>query len=61
MAEYRAYPIDRAGHVAAPPTVITAEDDETALAQARQMVDGKDLEIWSGARLVGRVPSSHQQ
>jgi hypothetical protein len=51
MPEYRAYLIkDR--HVAAAPTMIEADADDDAIEQAKQPVDGHDVELWHGARFV---------
>jgi hypothetical protein len=32
-------------------------NDREALAHAKQFVDGKALELWSGMRMVGRIES----
>ena len=33
-------------------------NDKEALAHAKQLVDGKALELWSGMRMMGRLESS---
>jgi hypothetical protein len=55
MSEYRFYPIRKDGHVAGPPINRDAPDDQAAVAQARQLQDGLDIEIWQGARVVAYV------
>jgi hypothetical protein len=56
VAEYLLYKLDSAGHISGVPTIITQPDDGTAIDQAKQLVDGHDLELWDGQRLVGKIP-----
>ena len=51
MNEYRAYILDEDGHVdrAIP---FLCPDDESAKKFARQLVDGHDVELWQGDRLI---------
>jgi len=51
MADYRAYLI-KDKHIAAAPTMIEADADDAAIEQARQLVDGHDVELWQGPRFV---------
>jgi hypothetical protein len=51
MPEYRAYIIDSDGHFQASVPLI-CPDDETAKDQAKQLVDGHDVELWQYARKV---------
>lgn len=55
MAEYHFYKIARNGHVHGGPVVAHADTDMAAVAKARQLVDGVDIEIWEGPRLVAYV------
>jgi hypothetical protein len=50
MPEYRAYTIGDEGHFidAAP---LICEDDDTAIKQAEQLVNGRAIELWSGKRV----------
>lgn len=51
MAEYRAYTLDSEGHITGfEPIVCTC--DEEAITQAKRLVDGHDVELWSGRRFV---------
>jgi hypothetical protein len=51
MPEYRAYLVGHDGHfVGFEPLV--CPDDTAATEQAKSLVDGHDVELWSGARLV---------
>ena len=57
MPDYRAYILGGEGHRFA----IVAEfsrdhaDDSTALLAAKQLLDGHDIEVWDGGRLVTRL------
>ena len=63
MPHYRAYPVsaDRVrgkSHIAAPPHIFECDNDEQAAAQARQFVDGCDIELWDGPRFVMALKST---
>ena len=51
MPYYRAYRI-KDNHITDAPTVIEADTDAVAIEQAKQFVDGHDVELWQGARFV---------
>jgi hypothetical protein len=54
VAEYRAYTVGRDGHfIGIEP--LTCADDSEAIEKAKRLVDGHDVELWSGARLVIRL------
>ena len=55
---YKAYPLDAAGRFVGAATEFPAEDDLSAIKQARRLVDGNNLEVWDGSRRVDRVPHS---
>jgi hypothetical protein len=57
MPDYRLYPVDETGHIAGPPHVETCTSDEEAIAKAKSLVDGHDLEIWDRARMVAKIAS----
>ncbi len=59
MTGYRLYCLDGANKVASAEW-IDADDDDAAIEEAKQKVDGKDCEVWQGKRLVARVPSIHK-
>jgi hypothetical protein len=52
MPVYRFYFIRQDGHVAGPPIAADLPDDPDAIQKARQLLDGRDVEIWEGARIV---------
>ena len=57
MPDYRAYPITRDNHIEQPAIVISADNDDEAIEQALPLVNGHDVELWEGARLVTRLKS----
>jgi hypothetical protein len=56
MAEYRAYD----GHFIGCEPLICSDDGE-AVANAKRLVNGYDIEVWSGERFVARVESSRSK
>ena len=52
VPEYRIYQLDESGHIGGPAEVIQAPSDNAATQVVMQMRDGRDLELWQGARLV---------
>ncbi len=54
MLEYRAYILDRDGHIQNFEPLSCA-DDAAALAAAEQLVDGHDVELWQADRMVARL------
>ena len=58
MPDYRAYKVGADGHFVGFEPLICESDDE-AIVQARSLLDGKDIELWTGARLVVRL--NHQK
>ena len=54
MAEYRIYRIGPDGHFTGFEALV-CDDDGQAIDKAKQMLDGLDLQIWSGPRFVGSV------
>jgi len=54
MIEYRAFTVGRDGHFIGSEALICADDSE-AIEQATRFVDGHDIELWSGERLIARL------
>jgi hypothetical protein len=54
MEEYRAYFIGHGGHIISQTPLVCAGDAE-AIQQAKYLVDGFAIELWSGDRLVTRL------
>jgi hypothetical protein len=53
MAEYRAYTVGHDGHFVGYEPLVCGGDKE-AIEKAKRLVDGHDVEVWSGARFVIR-------
>jgi hypothetical protein len=54
VAEYRAYAVGSDGHFIGFEPLICADDAE-AIAKAKRLLDGHDIELWSGDRFVIRL------
>lgn len=52
MPEYRFYKIGPDGHIVEPPPVVECPDDLSAIKEGRKHIDGCDIEIWQGSRIV---------
>ena len=59
VLEYKIYRLDTQGKISAPPEVVTSDQEQAVVERARAMVDGCDIEVWQGERLVIHV--SHQE
>ena len=57
MSEYRAYRIKNE-HIDGVPVVITCDDDNVAIEQAKRRLSGHYIEVWDGARLVAGIKST---
>ncbi len=55
VTAYRLYVLSSDGHITGPPDTIECEDDRGAIETAKQLLDGKAIEVWDGNRLVIRV------
>jgi hypothetical protein len=55
MATYRAYLVDGRGHIHQPPHIFDSDDDGTAITQAKQYVNGCDVELWDHERIVAWI------
>jgi hypothetical protein len=54
VSEYRAYVIDKDDHIASFRAFVSDRDAD-ATVWAKQLVDGHDVELWSGDRFVIRL------
>jgi len=57
MPEYRLFTFNDAGHITGPAAVIQCADDDAAIKEAQQLLDGKDIEVWQGQRIVAHLDS----
>jgi hypothetical protein len=55
VAAYRVYKLGTDGHISEPPEVLECADDDTAVAQAKQLLNGSVIEVWNEARVVARL------
>jgi len=54
VPDYRAYIVDADDHFIKGES-FEASDDKNAIERAKQLLDGHDIELWSGRRLVVRL------
>jgi hypothetical protein len=54
MPLYRIYTLTE-GNITGPGRAVTCDDDETAIQQAKQWLDGHGLEVWEGSRRVSQL------
>ncbi|SRR6266403_537939 len=54
MAEYRAYIVGDDGHFV-DFTPLVCPNDAEAIEKAKRLVNGRDVELWSGARFVTKL------
>jgi hypothetical protein len=52
---YRIYVLDREDHISGPPIDVTCDSDDEAMTAARAHLSGYPVEVWLGARRVGRL------
>ena len=57
MPAYTLYCLDSAGHVSRAPEHIAADNDEQAIAYARDKKLSVRCELWDRNRLVARIPA----
>ena len=55
MPEYRLFTFNDAGHITGPAAVI---HDDAAIKEAKQLLDGHDIEVWQGTRIVVHLDST---
>ena len=60
MAEYRAFPVKNF-HIAGPAHTKQCDTDQEAIEWAKQLVDGLDMELWDGPRLVIDLKSTDRK
>ncbi len=58
MSEYRFFSIKLDGHIAGPAVEQDCPNDAAALKEARQLVNGRDIEVWQSTRLVAYLTSN---
>ena len=56
---YRLYKLRDADHIVGSSVMVECHSDAEVIAKAKAMLDGLDIEIWDGPRLVVRLPAVH--
>jgi hypothetical protein len=57
MANYRAYFVGLDGHFIRFEAVVCTDDGE-AIDKVKRLVEGHDIELWSGARFIARLSAT---
>lgn len=57
MPQYRVCVLTNDDEIWNPTIVLTFENDQHAIQQSEQLVDGQDVELWEGPRFVTRIRS----
>ena len=57
MPDYRIYKLNALGHVTGHARALICEKDADVVRKVESLIDGHDVEILEGARLVGRLKS----
>jgi len=58
MREYRIYSVlQGTNHIKGVPAIVVCRNDTEAVAEARKLLNGLDLEVWYGAQKVVRIES----
>jgi hypothetical protein len=55
MSKYRIYLLTKDNHIASAPIIIACESDQVAVQHAFKFLDGNDIQLWQGRRLVTRL------
>ena len=55
MPLYRLYVIMPGEHIRVPPEVVECPDDKAAIERAKQLLDGRIIEVWNFDRCVTRL------
>jgi hypothetical protein len=59
MPGYRIYKLSPDNHIVGIPEVVEYESDQEVIAHAKEKLDGLDVEVWDGPRIVIRLKPSH--
>ena len=58
---YRLYKLRDDDRIVGSPVVIECDSDSEVIEKARAMLDGLDIEVWDGPRVVVRLPARHER
>jgi hypothetical protein len=54
---YRLYRLKDGDRIVGPATMVECNSDSEVIAKAKAMLDGLDIEVWDGPRVVVRLPA----
>jgi hypothetical protein len=57
MPSYRIYKLSHDNHIVGVPETVEYESDQEAITHAKVKLDGLDVEVWDGPRVVIRLKS----
>jgi hypothetical protein len=60
MPQYRLYALDQEGRIRQPARLLDCATDHTAVEEARSFLDGREAQLWEGARLVHTFPQKKE-
>jgi hypothetical protein len=52
MPEYRFFKVKKSGHIDGPAAIYECPGDADAVREAKRLLNGSDIEIWQGPRVV---------
>jgi hypothetical protein len=58
---YRLYKLKDGDRIVGSPAVIECNSDSEVIAKAEAILDGFDIEVWDGPRVVVRLPAASRQ
>ena len=58
MPQYRFYNLEKDGQALIARIDLTLDDDATAIACAKQLIVGEEIQVWQGARLVAGLSAA---
>jgi hypothetical protein len=61
MQEYRIFLIGSDRRIVGPAEIIECPNDEAAVAEAQQYLDGLAVEVWKGARMIAHFDPIHSE
>ena len=60
MPHYRIYKLSSDNHIVGVPEEVEFDSDRDVIGHAKTKLDGLDIEIWDGPRVVIRLKSAHE-
>jgi hypothetical protein len=58
VADYRIYTLENGRNITGPAKILDCTTDDHAIEEAKALLDGHDIEVWQGARLIIRLQSN---